>query len=57
MAALEAERWLAHHGIGVSPILETAEGPVEASADQMEEPPADRRSIPRAPRGGAGVAR
>ena len=25
MAALEAERWLAHHGIGESPILETAE--------------------------------
>ena len=28
MAALEAERWLAHHGIGESPVLETAEGPV-----------------------------
>jgi len=56
MAALEAERWLAHHGIGESPILETAEGPVEASEDQMEEPPKDRRSIPR-PRGGAGVGR
>jgi thioredoxin reductase (NADPH) len=55
MAALEAERWLAHHGIGESPILETAEGPVEASLDQMEEPPTDRRSVPR-PRGGAGVA-
>ena len=25
MAALEAERWLAHHGIGESPVLETAE--------------------------------
>jgi thioredoxin reductase (NADPH) len=30
MAALEAERWLAHHGLGESPILETAEAPVEA---------------------------
>jgi thioredoxin reductase (NADPH) len=25
MAALEAERWLAHHGIGESPVLETSE--------------------------------
>jgi thioredoxin reductase (NADPH) len=25
MAALEAERWLAHHGMGESPVLETAE--------------------------------
>jgi thioredoxin reductase (NADPH) len=25
MAALEAERWLAHHGLGESPVLETAE--------------------------------
>lgn len=25
MAALEAERWLSHHGIGESPVLETAE--------------------------------
>ncbi len=57
MAALEAERWLAHHGIGESPILETAEGPVEASPDQMEAPPADRRSVARGPRDGAGVAR
>ncbi|MDQ3698010.1 MAG: thioredoxin-disulfide reductase [Gemmatimonadota bacterium] len=32
MAALEAERWLAHHGLGVSPILETAEAPVPAAA-------------------------
>jgi thioredoxin reductase (NADPH) len=56
MAALEAERWLAHHGIGESPVLETAEGPVEASEDQMEEPPGDRRSVPR-PRGGARAAR
>ena len=31
MAALEAERWLAHHGLGESPILETAEAPVEAT--------------------------
>jgi thioredoxin reductase (NADPH) len=30
MAALEAERWLAHHGYGESPILETAEAPVDA---------------------------
>ena len=28
MAALEAERWLAHRGIGESPVLETAEAPV-----------------------------
>jgi thioredoxin reductase (NADPH) len=28
MAALEAERWLAHQGLGVSPILPTAEAPV-----------------------------
>jgi thioredoxin reductase (NADPH) len=33
MAALEAERWLAHHGLGESPILETAEAPVAASAE------------------------
>jgi thioredoxin reductase (NADPH) len=30
MAALEAERWLAHHGLGESPVLETAEAPVDA---------------------------
>jgi thioredoxin reductase (NADPH) len=30
MAALEAERWLAHQGLGESPILETAEAPVAA---------------------------
>jgi thioredoxin reductase (NADPH) len=41
MAALEAERWLAHHGIGESPILETAEGPVAATPEQVEEPPGD----------------
>ena len=28
MAALEAERWLARHGLGESPVLETAEAPV-----------------------------
>jgi thioredoxin reductase (NADPH) len=33
MAALEAERWLAHQGLGVSPILETAEAPVPASSE------------------------
>ncbi len=31
MAALEAERWLSHFGIGESPVLETAEAPVPAS--------------------------
>ncbi len=31
MAALEAERWLSHHGIGESPVLETAEAPVPAT--------------------------
>jgi thioredoxin reductase (NADPH) len=41
MAALEAERWLAHHGIGESPILETAEGPVPATPDQVEDPPGE----------------
>ena len=41
MAALEAERWLAHHGIGESPILETAEGPVAATPDQVEEAPGE----------------
>jgi thioredoxin reductase (NADPH) len=33
MAALEAERWLAHHGLGESPVLETAEAPVRAGGD------------------------
>lgn len=28
MAALEAERWLAHNGLGESPVLETSEAPV-----------------------------
>lgn len=32
MAALEAERWLAHRGLGESPILDTAEAPVAAEA-------------------------
>ena len=39
MAALEAERWLAHHGIGESPVLETAEGIVHAEPCEYEEPP------------------
>jgi thioredoxin reductase (NADPH) len=30
MAALEAERWLAHHGLGESPLMETAEAAPEA---------------------------
>ncbi len=36
MAALEAERWLAHHGIGESPVLETAEGPVPTTPDEID---------------------
>ena len=32
MAALEAERWLAHHAIGESPVLETSETAAAASA-------------------------
>lgn len=36
MAALEAERWLAHHGTGESPVLETAEGPTPAEAEGLE---------------------
>jgi thioredoxin reductase (NADPH) len=47
MASLEAERWLAHRGVGESPILETAEGPVPASPEQIEEPPPDARKVPR----------
>jgi thioredoxin reductase (NADPH) len=31
MAALEAERWLAHHGLGESPVLETAESSIGRS--------------------------
>jgi len=33
MAALEAERWLAHHGVGESPVLETAEAPIAMTPD------------------------
>ena len=33
MAALEAERWLSHLGIGESPVLETAEAPVPVTPD------------------------
>ena len=40
MAALEAERWLAHQGIGESPVLETAEAMVVASEDQVQPPAA-----------------
>jgi thioredoxin reductase (NADPH) len=36
MAALEAERWLAHRGLGESPILETAEAPVAASTSSND---------------------
>jgi thioredoxin reductase (NADPH) len=36
MAALEAERWLAHQGLGESPVLETAEAPVAAQETRME---------------------
>jgi thioredoxin reductase (NADPH) len=35
MAALEAERWLAHHGTGESPVLETADGPVDAASSDI----------------------
>lgn len=35
MAALEAERWLAHHGIGESPVLETAVAPVGIAAAEV----------------------
>jgi thioredoxin reductase (NADPH) len=31
MAALEAERWLSHHGVGQSPVLEVADAPVPMS--------------------------
>ena len=33
MAALEAERWLAHHGIGETPVLETGESSIAAAAE------------------------
>jgi thioredoxin reductase (NADPH) len=39
MAALEAERWLAHQGLGVSPILATAEAPIHADADETAAAP------------------
>jgi thioredoxin reductase (NADPH) len=32
MAALEAERWLAHHGIGETPLLETGESAIAVAA-------------------------
>jgi thioredoxin reductase (NADPH) len=32
MAALEAERWLAHHGVGEPPVIETAEAPVSSDS-------------------------
>lgn len=46
MAALEAERWLAHHGIGESPILETAEGPVPATPEQVANVPGEAGITP-----------
>ena len=33
MAALEAERWLAHHGIGESPVQETGESTISVAAE------------------------
>ena len=33
MAALEAERWLSHHGVGESPVLETAESSIGAAEE------------------------
>ncbi len=36
MAALEAERWLSHHGIGQSPVLETSEGMVHLDAADLK---------------------
>ena len=36
MAALEAERFLAHHGIGESPLLETAEAPIDMTKVTQE---------------------
>jgi len=35
MAALEAERWLAHHGIGESPMLDTAVAPVVIPPEEV----------------------
>jgi thioredoxin reductase (NADPH) len=37
MAALETERWLAHHGYGESPVLETADAP--APQEPLEDEP------------------
>ena len=34
MAALEAERWLAHHGVGESPVLETALAPIVMTPEE-----------------------
>ena len=38
MAALEAERWLSHHGVAAAeaPVLETAEAPTRLAADTMQ---------------------
>ncbi|MES2522356.1 MAG: thioredoxin-disulfide reductase [Gemmatimonadota bacterium] len=36
MAALEAERYLAHHGIGESPVLETAMAPIVTTPDECD---------------------
>jgi thioredoxin reductase (NADPH) len=36
MAALEAERWLSHLGIGESPVLETAEAIVHLSPEEIQ---------------------
>ncbi len=35
MAALEAERWLAHRGMGESPLLETAEAPIRSESGPL----------------------
>lgn len=35
MAALEAERWLSHHGIGEAPVLETSEGIVHLDESEL----------------------
>lgn len=35
MAALEAERWLSHHGIGQAPVLETSEGIVRLDEKEL----------------------
>jgi thioredoxin reductase (NADPH) len=46
MAALEAERWLAHHGIGESPVLETAETIPPSPEPNPEPSPEARREAP-----------